>query len=132
MVQHQSESERLVDNNNNDNNNGSNDGDKAEALEVTLLEGPSPQNHHHPAQENNNMMAAAQSDNNNVDNSQVMDQSIQMLDVSRIELIRSDDPRFGPKHPSLRNQTKLEKDKVQVAIRLNRKKCKSEGDENDY
>ena len=97
--------------------NGGNDGNKAEALEVTLLEGPSPQNYH-PAQENN-MMAAAQSDNNNNNsNSQVMDQSMKMLSVSRIELIRSDDPRFGPKHPSLRNQTKLEKDRVRAAVRL--------------
>jgi len=50
-----------------------------------------------------------------------MDQSMAMLDVSRIEVIRGDDPRFGKKYPCLKAQTKLNKDKVQAAAKLSKK-----------
>ena len=80
----------------NDANNGAANGDcsKAAALDVTLLVGHN--NNHNMSPEHHHNQNAANNEND-------MDQSMQMLDVSRIEVIRSDDPRFGPKHPSLRS-----------------------------
>jgi len=55
-----------------------------------------------------------------------MDQSSILLDVSRIEVVRFDDPRFGDVHHSVKAQTKLQKDKIQQALMLNKQMKGSE------